>query len=177
MRAAEDSPIGTRLGLRVAVRSDVPAIVELVNLAFEHECWLIPGPRLHPAEAYREIIDPSLVTLVATLRDAVVGTVRVQFDDECGRPRANPELGLLAVHPRAQGRGIGTMLVRAAERLARLGGCAAIELHCGRELGLEAFYRSLGFEWVAEHFGSKFGSHRPFTLVTLQRRLGLARPR
>ena len=171
MRAAEASGFGACPKIRIAIRADVPAIVELVNRAFEHEAWLIPGPRLHAAEASRELVDPSLVALVATLRDVIVGVVRVRFDDAGRGPRAIPELGLLAVDPDAQGRGIGAMLVRAAEQLARQAGCAAIELHCGRELGLEAYYTALGYAWVAEELGSMFGSYRPFTLVTLQRKL------
>ncbi|HSD86114.1 MAG TPA: GNAT family N-acetyltransferase [Kofleriaceae bacterium] len=157
--------------IRFARVSDVPVVVELVNLAFEHEGWLIPGPRLCDADATRELFGPDLITLVATLEDTVVGAVRVRFADEHRQPCATPELGLLAVHPDAQARGLGSMLVRAAERLARGAGCDAIELKCGRELGLEAYYKALGYEWVDEEFGPKFGSYRPFTLVTLQRRL------
>ena len=160
----------TPLWLRGAVSSDVPALVDLVNAAFEHERWLIPGPRLPSADGARELLGAGLVTLVATLADELVGTVRVRFEDEHGADLVTPELGYLAVHPAAQGRGIGSRLVRAAEEVARCAGCDAIELRCGRELGLEPYYAALGFERVAEELASRYGSYRPFTLVTLERR-------
>lgn len=172
MRAAEDSPFEPRPCLRIAVRADVPAVVDVVNLAFEHEGWLIPGPRLDADVAEHEVVGPLLVTFVATLRDAIVGTVRVRFDDDDGAPREIPELGLLAVHPNARGRGLGALLVRAAEGLAFRAGAGAIELYCGRELGLEPYYLGLGYQRIGEDFGPRYGSYRPFTLVTLRRSLG-----
>lgn len=169
-RGAEES------ALRFVRPRDVPALVDLVNRAYEHERWLIPGPRLLARDVDREWFAPHIMAIVATMRGAPIGTVRVRFADEHGRALAIPELGLLAVDPTIQRRRIGKQLVRGAEDIARNSGHAVIELRCGHELGLEAYYRALGYERVDAEYGTKFGSFQPFTLVTMRRRLSSIRP-
>lgn len=158
--------------LREAVGPDVTTLVQIVNEAFDHERWLLPGPRLRDEDGVRELLGPEVVTIVAAVERELVGLVRVRLQDERGETLATPELGLLAVRSAAQGCGIGARLVRAAEEVARCAGRDAIELRCGRELGLEVYYQSLGYARIGEQLAAHFGSYRPFTLVTLERRWG-----
>ena len=54
--------------------------------------------------------------------------------------------GLLATHTVHQGRGLASLLIAEAERVARDGGSASLRLDCAAELGLPPFYASLGYE-------------------------------
>lgn len=55
----------------------------------------------------------------------------------------------LQVHPAEQGRGIGTELLRACERLGRSAGLEALHLTVRGGTGTEAFYESEGYGLVA----------------------------
>ena len=55
----------------------------------------------------------------------------------------------LQVHPDDQGRGIGTELLRASERLARSAGVEAFHLTVRGGTGTEAFYVREGYELIA----------------------------
>jgi GNAT superfamily N-acetyltransferase len=55
-------------------------------------------------------------------------------------------LGMLAVNPARQGRGLGRQMITAAERHAASLGCHAIDIRIvDRRVELPPFYRSLGF--------------------------------
>jgi GNAT superfamily N-acetyltransferase len=55
-------------------------------------------------------------------------------------------LGMLAVNPEEQGRGLGRQMMAAAERHAASLGCGAIDIRIvDRRTELPPFYRSLGF--------------------------------
>lgn len=158
--------MGDTRAIRAASLADVPGLVPVVNRAYEHERWLIPGPRTTERELAAEILEERSVVLVASVADAPVGTVRVRpLEPE------EAELGLLAVDPALHHRGLGAALVAAAERWGKEAGFLALRLECGRELGLVPFYAGLGYTVVKEDLGVHLSSFRPFTLVTMRKEL------
>ena len=125
-----------------------------------------------------EVARAGTTLIVAEHGDELVGVVRVRVvRDRAASGVAT--LGLLAVEPGRQGRGVGARLVAAAERTAAAAGCAQIDLACGRELGMDDFYSALGYGTIATDWGARWGSTLPFTLVTMRKELRgrPARPR
>jgi predicted N-acetyltransferase YhbS len=166
------------LSILPASSRDLPSLVSLVNLAFERrEGWLIPGPRLAPGAVSSELAGAGIRMLVARAYGRPVGCVRLRTQGPVPDPLGVPELGLLAVAPELQGAGLGTALVYAAEALAVRSGFDVVHLQCGRELGTEGWYEALGYERIAEEHGTRWGSRRAFTLVTLRRRVRKGAPR
>jgi predicted GNAT family N-acyltransferase len=76
-----------------------------------------------PVEADRDGRDEEALHLVAVEDGTVLGTCRLVFRGEVAR------LGRLAVEPESRGSGIGTAVLREAERAARAGGARRIDLH------------------------------------------------
>jgi ribosomal protein S18 acetylase RimI-like enzyme len=91
--------------------------------------------------------------LVATLGKEVVGLCVFGRIATLHRPRPTGHVTLLAVTEQARRRGIGRMLVEAAEaRLATLG-CGRVEIAVGdARLDAQAFYRSIGYERTSIRF-------------------------
>ena len=113
----------TELCFRPAVAADVAALQPFVHAAYRgdsarrgwtHEADLLDGQRID-AEALAGIIgDPSQVVLLAEQAGALAGCVQVT-----NKRRGLAYLGMLAVDPLAQARGIGRRLIAAAEEVAR----------------------------------------------------------
>jgi predicted N-acetyltransferase YhbS len=156
--------------IRPARPDDVAELLEIINLAYVRERWLIPGPRIDLAELEHELASPQSSFLVAESGGQRQGTVRVRWtiDDP---DAAVPQLGLLAVHPRAQGAGLASLLVQALESLVSDAGHDALYLECGRELGLTGYYERLGYCEVRASIAERWGSKQPFALVTMKKAL------
>lgn len=88
-----------------------------------------------------------LASLVALVRDRIVGHVALSAVDVGGVPRAAVALGPLAVAPEYQGRGLGAMLVDAF-----LQHCRVREEGLVVVLGYPGYYGRFGFA-PAERFG------------------------
>lgn len=85
--------------------------------------------------------------LVATLDGNVVGLCGVGVQIVVHRAAPLGRITILAVAKEAQGRGIGRMLVEAAEEWMRGKGCALLEVTSNDRLAAaHAFYRHMGFE-------------------------------
>ena len=91
-----------------------------------------------------------LASLVAVVRDHIIGHVALSAVDVGGVPRAAVALGPLAVEPEYQGRGIGAMLVDAFLQHCRVRDEALVVV-----LGYPEFYSRFGFV-PAERFGMTF---------------------
>jgi GNAT superfamily N-acetyltransferase len=99
----------------------------------EFEAWLRAGGR-----------GPGLPTTLVEIGDgAPVATVSLESDDMDIRPDLTPWLASLYVVPAQRGRGLGRMLVRAAEEEARTRGVAELYLYTPAQ---EDFYAALGWE-------------------------------
>ena len=88
-----------------------------------------------------------LASLVALVRDRIVGHVGLSPVDVGGVPRAAVALGPLGVEPEFQGRGIGSMLVDAFLQHCRVRDEGLVVV-----LGYPEFYTRFGFR-PAEQFG------------------------
>jgi GNAT superfamily N-acetyltransferase len=125
--------------LRPATEADTPALVELINRAFEPERTIIEGDRLDAGEITRLaalgdflVVDGEAGVLVAAIYVAVRGD--------------RGYLGLLSVEPSRQGRGLGRALVAAAEDRCRERGCGWMDLRVvDQRSELPPFYRRLGY--------------------------------
>lgn len=121
-----------------AEEADIEKLVTLINAAFVVEQVAIEGDRIDRmgVQKYRG----AGRFFVMENAGSLLGCVYV----EKRGPRGY--LGLLAVHPAQQGRGIGRTLMSEAERYFRDAGCNAVDLRViSARAKLVAFYEKLGF--------------------------------
>lgn len=132
------------LRLREAGAEDVPALVSLINAAYQVEAFFLAGPRTSAAEV--EEMRRSGGFLLAEQEDkGVVGCVYV------GRRGERGYFGLLSVDPALQGRGLGRRLVAAAEERLRHQGHREVEiLVVDVRTELLPFYDGLGYRRVGD---------------------------
>ena len=125
--------------LRAAAADDVPGIVVLLNAAFAMERDFVDHDRTSAAEIARYMEAGSFF-----LVDGGEGALAACMYLEQRGDRLY--LGMLAVRPGQQGRGVGRQMMAAAERHAASRGCRAIDIRIvNRRAELPPFYRSLGF--------------------------------
>jgi ribosomal protein S18 acetylase RimI-like enzyme len=136
--------------LRPATLGDLASIVALVDASYRGDTsrggWtteadLLDGQRTDSDEIAEILGDAQARLTLAEQSGAVVGSVlsRLQSD--------GAHIGMLAVHPSLQGRGLGRRLLAEAERIAavelRAGSAILWVLSCRREL--LAWYRRRGY--------------------------------
>lgn len=167
------------LTFRPATAADVPALVALVNEAYRGEAspraWtteahLLDGPRTDAAALHDLLGAPGAAILQGfDAAGARVGCVHVQ---------ARPDglcLGLLAVAPAAQARGVGRQLLAAADDWAQRRRCRVVKITVlAARPELLAWYERRGYArtGATEPFpnGSRFGRPRqPLELVVLEK--------
>jgi GNAT superfamily N-acetyltransferase len=124
---------------RAATLDDVPRIVALLNAAFAME---------------RAFIDRDRASVEEITQYLGTGTFLLADGDDGGlascmylEPRGDRlYLGMLAVDPAQQKRGLGRLMIAAAQRQAHASGCRAIDIRIvDRRTELPPFYRALGF--------------------------------
>ena len=91
--------------------------------------------------------------LVATLDKRVVGLIGIHRMVTVHRPTPVGRMSVLVVDQKAQGEGIGRMLVEAAEEWCRDRGCQIVEVTSNdRRTAAHAFYRHMGYERTSLRF-------------------------
>ena len=94
--------------------------------------------------------------LVATLDKRIVGLVGVHKTVTVHRPAPVGRLTILVVAENAQDKGLGRILVEAAEQWCRKAGCQIVEVTSNdRRAAAHAFYRHLGYERTSMRFMKK----------------------
>lgn len=145
--------------LKKATPADAAVIVQLLNSAYRGEAstkgWtteahLIDGDvRTNEATVLEAMEQPGSVTLLCLDDGTPVGTVNLQ------QHGAKIYLGMFAVTPFLQGKGIGKQLLQAAEIHAREAGCIAIYMH------VVSVRREL-IDWYIRHGYADTGERKPF---------------
>jgi GNAT superfamily N-acetyltransferase len=126
------------VNLRFASESDLPALMALVNEAFQIESFFLIGNRLDP-ERTRQHFEKGRF-LLAEEGGALVGCVYVELHGD------RSYLGLLSVDPLRQKCGIGRQLVSAAEEFAREMGACHVDLTVvNLRTELRPIYEKLGY--------------------------------
>jgi ribosomal protein S18 acetylase RimI-like enzyme len=156
MRARSPVSSTSSLSFRCAERRDIPALLGVIHAAYREsgegagwttEAHLLAGPRIQRAELEALLASPGSRILVAEAAYAVIGCCHV-----AGREDGEAELGLLAVRPDLQSRGVGGALVAEAERLAaRVWGVRQIAMRVIIQRDdIIAWYERLGYRRTGE---------------------------
>jgi ribosomal protein S18 acetylase RimI-like enzyme len=125
--------------IRLATHHDANTIAQLINLAFEVERFFIDGDRISVTEVQALMFTGSF--FVGSEEDRAVATVYAERRDS-GRGY----IGLLAVDPACQGRGIGRLLMTVAENHCAQLGCRGADIRIvSLRTELPPFYTLLGY--------------------------------
>jgi ribosomal protein S18 acetylase RimI-like enzyme len=125
--------------IRVASTQDVPAIVALVNIAFQVEAFFKIGDRTNPGEILGMMRGGEFLLLEDA--EGLAGCVYVT-----AREDGHAYFGMLSIEPSRQGRGLGRALIDAVEARGRERGCAYMDIHIvNLREELPAFYRRFGY--------------------------------
>lgn len=136
--------------IRAAKPSDAEALVGLIAL-LEHEVQE-KGVR----KRINALAKQDLAPLVATLDKQVVGLCGINSMIAIHQPQPVGRINILVVSKGARGRGIGRLLVEAAEAKLRKDGCGIIEVTSNDRLAkAHAFYRHMGYERTSIRFAKK----------------------
>ena len=154
---------------RPATDGDVPAVVALVQAAYRGDAsragWtteadLLDGQRADDAMVRALLAAPGSTVLVLDDASADDGTllacchVQVRADGSC-------YVGMLAVRPDAQARGLGRAMLGAAETQARSAGARRLEMTViAQRAELIAWYERLGFADTGERSPFPYGDER-----------------
>jgi GNAT superfamily N-acetyltransferase len=151
--------------IRAAAVADVPALLALVHSAYRGESsragWtteadLLDGPRLTAELLSAELADPANTVLLVEDADGLLACATVT-----DRGGGLAYFGMFAVRPGAQGSGIGSALLDAAEARVRTGGATAMELTVIRQRAdLIAWYVRRGYHPTGECRPFPYGDER-----------------
>jgi len=125
--------------IRLAVLSDAEQITAVINAAFRIvEEFFLDGNRITLAEVQESFVRGAF--LVAVNGTAVSGCVYVE-------PRGERAyLGLLSVNPASQQKGLGSLLMNAAEEFAREQGARFMDIYIvNLRTDLPPFYEQRGY--------------------------------
>lgn len=126
--------------VRIARSADVPALVRLINSAHRVEVFFLHGDRTSTPDVVSKLEAPASDFLVIDDGGELAGAVHVEVRGERGY------FGLLSVDPSHQGRGLGRVLVEAAEAHCRAAGCRALDIDVvNLRTELPPFYAKFGF--------------------------------
>ena len=119
-----------------------------------------PCERVDALDRIATIIDNDRQALVLARRDgAVCGLIALDFMYYLPLGTTTCRVTALVVTPTAQGLGIGRTLLKEAERRARVGGAARIELTSGAQrTEAHAFYRACGYKDSSVRFVKLLGA-------------------
>jgi ribosomal protein S18 acetylase RimI-like enzyme len=115
-----DPTLASELHYRIAAADDIPSLVAMINAAFSIEEFL-EGTRTDP-ERLANVMTNGEMLVAEDAAGRLVGTLFMENRGERGY------LGMLAVDPAAQRRGIARRMTTEAERRLRAAGCKVVEI-------------------------------------------------
>ena len=140
--------------LRSATLMDADDVALLLN-ALGYPC-----DREDASERIHAIIANDRQALVLARHDgAVCGLIALDFMYYLPLGTTTCRITAMVVTPDAQGRGLGRQLLREAERRARVGGAARLEITSGSQRAdAHAFYRACGYKDSSVRFVKLLGA-------------------
>lgn len=139
--------------LRFATERDIPAIVGLVNLAFTVENFFKRTERTDEQEVTKRVSRGRFLLLEQD--GALIASLYIELRNPVGY------LGMLAVAPSHQRRGLGRRMMAAGDEFCREAGCREVELTViNLRTELPPIYEKLGYRVV----GTAPYSHDPARL-------------
>ena len=135
------------LHIRLASKTDLEIVLDLLSLQFEEHEIEITGDRLRYA-VNAMLVDPALgFFLLAQRGENIVGLACVSLCWTLEHGGKSAWLDELYVLPEFRGQGIGHALIDAALKDAQTQGCAAVDLEVDIEhRRAEGLYMCVGFE-------------------------------
>ena len=134
-----DDGANTTLTMRLATAADRPRLIPLINAAFSIEEFL-DGTRTDE-ERLSEAMEKGEVLMAEDAESRLLGSIYMERRGKLGY------LGMLAVDPAMQGRGLGRKLMEAAEEQFRAEGMKAVEIIVlNLRTELPPLYRKFGYE-------------------------------
>jgi GNAT superfamily N-acetyltransferase len=158
------APVDRTFSIREAVPDDGDDVRRIVNAAYLVERDFVTGERLSHDEL-RSCLDRGTFLVATRAGEAVSACVFLRPDTD-----RRTYLGLLAVDPGAQKRGLGALMMAAAERWCRERGDEAIDIRVvNLRTELPPFYRARGFveNGTAPFEDARLFKPAHFTLMTL----------
>lgn len=150
---------------RVATAGDGPALLDLIQSAYRGDTsragWtteadLIDGTRTNVDLLDADLADPATTFLVSEDTHGLLACCAVTK-----RTDGAAYFGTFAVRPRAQGSGIGTRMLTAAEEHARVAGAARMEMTVlAQRSDLLAWYARRGYQATGETSPFPYGDER-----------------
>jgi ribosomal protein S18 acetylase RimI-like enzyme len=151
--------------IRAAAVADVPALLALVHSAYRGEPsrtgWtteadLLDGPRLDADLLTAELIDPATTVLLVEDDEGPLACATVS-----DRGAGLAYFGMFAVRPGAQGSGVGSAVLDAAEAHARAHGGRVLEMTViSQRVDLIAWYLRRGYRQIGERRPFPYGDTR-----------------
>jgi ribosomal protein S18 acetylase RimI-like enzyme len=124
--------------VRLATEADTAAMIPVINAAFEEEAFFLNRPRTYPGLMLEHFHTGQF--LVAEEQGRVLASVYCEVRGVSGY------IGMLAVAPQAQRRGLGARMMHAAEDALRAAGCRWAEITVvNLRTGLFPMYHKLGY--------------------------------
>ena len=156
--------------LRDATAADIEAIVALTNAAYKpRDGRIFPGDRTDAADVAGTINGDTSAFIVAEIDGTIAASVRL----ELALPDAH--FGPLATSLDYQRRGLAPALIAECERRGREAGCTTMHIGVIREVGMQPYYETLGYQYASETAGHELpwgqNTTQPFTLVHMQKGL------
>jgi GNAT superfamily N-acetyltransferase len=125
--------------VRHGQQGDVPALVRLINTAYEVERFFVAGDRTNADEIGR-LLTEGTFTVTVKASDILIGCGYVELHGN------RAYFGMLAVQPDLQGQGIGRAVIAAIEAEARAAGAGHMDIKVvNLREDLLRFYARIGY--------------------------------
>jgi len=171
----------TSYKFKVALKADIPALEQLVNSAYRGEVskqgWtteadLLGGERVTAVTLLKDIENPSCCIYICQYQPGQINaSVFLQKKED------KLYVGMLSVSPVLQNKGIGKLLLKLADKVARLNDCTALTMTViSIRTELIAWYNRHGFSLTGQTFpfdipGNIVLVKEPLQFVVLEKKL------